>query len=63
MVAWPLAWYAMEEWLTNFAYRIDIELSTFLWGSLVVVLVALLTIGYQTIKAAMANPIDSIRYE
>ena len=63
VVAFPVAWYAMNRWLENFAYRIDLGWWMFaLAGGLAFVL-ALLTVSSQAIKAALANPVDSLRYE
>jgi len=59
----PVAWYVMTNWLADFKYRIDLGLSVFLWAGAVSLLVALLTMSYQSIKAAQANPVDSLRYE
>jgi putative ABC transport system permease protein len=63
IIAWPLAWYAMNKWLQNFAYRIDITIWPFLLAGTVVLVIALLTISYQAIKAATRNPVDSLRNE
>jgi putative ABC transport system permease protein len=53
----------MDNWLQNFAYRIDISPNVFILTGVVSILLALLTIGYQTIKAASTNPARSLRYE
>lgn len=63
LIAWPIAYFAMNKWLQNFAYRVNIGLWIFVISSFLAFLMALLTISYQTIKAATANPIDSLRYE
>jgi putative ABC transport system permease protein len=63
IVAWPLAYIAMNQWLSNFAYRIDIGLWTFVLAGISALLVALLTVCYQAYKAAAANPMDSLSYE
>lgn len=63
IIAWPVAYYFLDQWLEGFAYRIDIRVWIFLLAGLSSVFVALITIGFKTIKASMANPIDSIRYE
>jgi putative ABC transport system permease protein len=63
IIAWPIAYYFMNKWLYNFAYRINIGLGIFLASSVIALVIALLTVSYQTIKAAMANPVDSLRYE
>ena len=62
-IAWPVAYYFMDRWLKNFAFRIDIGVWTFVLSGILVLLVALLTVSYQSIKAAVANPVDSLRYE
>jgi len=49
----------MEEWLTNYAYRIDIEVGVFLLAGILTISVALLTVGIQSIKAAVANPVKT----
>ena len=63
VVAFPLAYYAMQEWLKRFAYRIDISLSIFALATIFSLLIALLAMSYQSMKAAIANPVDSLRYE
>jgi putative ABC transport system permease protein len=63
IVAWPLAYYIMRRWLQSFAYRSDIGLSVFILSGFIAVVIALLTVSFQTIKAAIANPVDSLRYE
>ena len=62
-IAWPLAYFMMNEWLTNFAYHIDIGMTVFLASGILAILIAVLTIGYQAVKAALANPVTSLRYE
>jgi putative ABC transport system permease protein len=62
-IAWPLAYFAMNKWLQNFAYRINIDIVTFLLSGLLVLGIALLTVSFQSFKAARANPVDSLRYE
>jgi len=63
LIAWPLAYFIMQNWLTNFAYRIHISPLTFLLSALLALAVALITVSYQAVRAASANPIDSLRYE
>ena len=63
LIAWPLAYLAMNRWLQNFAYRINIGLGTFVLSALLAFIIALLTVGYQAVKAARANPVDALRYE
>jgi putative ABC transport system permease protein len=63
LIAWPVAWFAMSKWLENFAYSIDIGVGTFLLAAALALLIALLTVSYQSIKAALANPVKSLRNE
>ena len=63
LIATPLAWYFMDDWLDTFIYRIDIPWWSFVVSGLAVVLVAFLTLSLQSIKAALANPVDSLRSE
>ncbi|MES2808618.1 MAG: ABC transporter permease [Bacteroidota bacterium] len=63
LIAWPLAWFAMHKWLESFAYRIDIKLNVFVVTALLSVIIALVTISFQSIKAAIANPVKSLRSE
>jgi putative ABC transport system permease protein len=62
-IASPVAWWAMSKWLQGFAYRIDIGWYTFITVGAICLLVALVTISFQTIKAAIANPAKSLRTE
>ena len=62
-IAIPLAWWAMHQWLQNFAYRINIGPGVFLIAGASIILITLLTISFQAIKAAMANPVKSLRTE
>jgi putative ABC transport system permease protein len=63
LIASPIAWYAMNRWLADFAYRIDIEWWMFATAGLVAVGIALLTVSFQAVKAAVANPVESLRSE
>jgi len=63
LVAWPVAYYSMNKWLANFAYRIDLGIGIFALSALMTFAVALITVGWQSLKAATANPVDSLRYE
>lgn len=63
ILAWPIAYFAMNKWLDNFAYQTKLSLWIFVFSGLATLLIALFTISYQTIKAARANPIESLRYE
>ena len=62
-VACPLAYFLMNNWLDEFAYRIEIGFGVFLLAGLLALIIALLTVSYQAIKAALSNPIDALRYE
>jgi len=62
-IAFPVAWWAMNKWLQGFAYRIDISWWTFLAAGATAIIIALITVSFQAIKAAMANPVDSLRSE
>ncbi|HUP11496.1 MAG TPA: FtsX-like permease family protein, partial [Niastella sp.] len=63
LIASPLAWYFMDNWLQDFAYRININWWVFLIAGLIAVVIALLTVSFQAIKAAIANPVKSLRTE
>ncbi len=57
------AWYFMGQWLAGFAYRIDLNVVVFASAGLIAFLVASVTIGFQALKAARTNPVNSLRYE
>jgi len=63
VIATPIAWYAMSKWLLNYSYRIDIQWWVFGLAGMLALLVALLTVSFQAIKAAIANPVKSLRTE
>ncbi len=63
LIAWPLAYFAMNKWLQNFAYRTTLSIWIFILSGFAALVIALLTVSFQTIKAATANPVDSLRYE
>jgi putative ABC transport system permease protein len=62
-IAWPAAYFVMNQWLQNFAYRTHLNPTTFILGGVSALAIALITISYQAIKAARTNPIDALRYE
>jgi len=62
-LAWPAAYISMNYWLQNFPYRIDIQISVFIIAGALAFFIATLTVFYQAIKAATANPVESLRYE
>lgn len=63
LIAWPLAYFVMHNWLEKFAYRIQVGIAAFLISGATALLVAYLTVSYQSLKSARANPADSLRYE
>ena len=63
IIASPIAWYAMNQWLQDFAYRIEISWWMFALAGIMSVLIALVTVSFQSIKAAIANPVKSLRSE
>ncbi len=63
VLALPLAYFSLQAWLEGFAFRLEMEMSTFVISAMASIIISLLTISYQSIKAARANPIDSLRYE
>jgi putative ABC transport system permease protein len=62
-IATPLAWLLLNKWLESFAYRITISIWIFLAAGIVALLIALLTISYQAVRAALANPVKTLRSE
>jgi putative ABC transport system permease protein len=63
LIAWPLAYLILNEWLKNFSYQVDIRIWTFILSTALALAVALITVSYQSIKAALANPVESLKYE
>jgi putative ABC transport system permease protein len=63
IIATPVAWYAMSKWLQGFSYRIDIDWGIFLIAGSLAIVIAIATVSYQAIKAAIANPVKSLRTE
>jgi putative ABC transport system permease protein len=63
LIAWPVAYYAMDKWLQGFAYRISLDIWIFLLGGALALVIALATVSYQAFRAATANPVDALRYE
>ena len=63
ILAWPAAYFLMKYWLQDFAYRIDLSIWIFILSGLAALSIALFTVSFQSIKAATANPVDSLRYE
>jgi putative ABC transport system permease protein len=63
VIACPVAWFAMNKWLQDFAYRVDIQWWVFIAAALLATFIALVTVSFQAIKAAIANPVKSLRTE
>ena len=63
IIAWPIVYIAMNKWLQTFVYRVNISIGTFLFSAFLALFIAWMTVSYQTIKTANANPVDSLRYE
>jgi putative ABC transport system permease protein len=63
VIAIPAAWFTAGKWLQNYPYRISLSWGLFAGAGLLVVLIAGVTVSYQAIKAAVANPVDSLRAE
>jgi putative ABC transport system permease protein len=63
LIATPIAWWFMNEWLQDFAFRIDLSWGIFAITGLVALVIALITLSFRAIKAAIANPVDSLKTE
>lgn len=63
IIAWPVAYFAMNKWLQNFAYKVHIGWIVFVLTAVLTFVIALLTVSYQSVKAAMADPVHALRYE
>lgn len=63
IIAWPIAWYAMNQWIQNFEYRITILPWTFLLSGLLTFVIALMTVSFKSVRAASSNPVEALRYE
>lgn len=63
IIAWPVAWYFSSEWLSTFAYRIDNNFWLYVVAAIAALVIALLTVGAQTVKAALSNPSETLRNE
>lgn len=62
-IAWPIAYFSLHKWLEGFAYRTSLTLTAFIVSMAISLFVALLSVGYQAVRTAIANPVDSLRYE
>jgi putative ABC transport system permease protein len=63
IIAWPTAYFILNRWLQNFAYRISLNVWDFLLAGVLALIIAFLTLSYQAIKAATANSVEALRYE
>jgi putative ABC transport system permease protein len=63
VIAWPVSYYAMRQWLQGFAYRVSPDLGQFLLAGLAAFLIALATVSFQAVKAAVGNPVEALRFE
>ncbi len=63
VIAWPIGYFVMDRWLQNFAYRTSVGIEIFILSGLVAFVFTLITVSYQALKAALANPVESLRYE
>ena len=63
LISFPIAWWGMNKWLESFAYRIGISWWVFIVAAVTTILIALITVSFQAIKAAIANPVNSLRSE
>ena len=63
LIAIPVSWYLMDNWLQNFAYRIEFQWWTLILAAIIALVIAIITVSFQTIRAAQANPAESLRYE
>lgn len=63
VIAWPVAYFTMDRWLDSFAYRITLGPGVFLLAGGIATVIAIGTVGYHTLRAAVRNPVESLRYE
>ncbi|HEV8284627.1 MAG TPA: ABC transporter permease [Chitinophagaceae bacterium] len=63
LIAWPIAWFALNRWLQDYAYRVNISWWVFAIAGVTAILIALITVSFQAIKSAIANPVKSLRTE
>ena len=62
-IAWPIAWYFMNNWLQGFAYRINIEWWMFAAAGMAALFITIVTVSFQSVKAALSNPVEALKYE
>ena len=63
LIAWPLAYFIMRNWLQNFAYRTQIGIGVFLLTGLLSLFISLLTVSFQSVRAALSDPAQAVKYE
>ena len=63
LIAWPIAFYVMNNWLQNLAYRTNISWSVFVLSGVIALIIALITVSIQAVKAALANPVEALHYD
>lgn len=63
IIAWPVAYYLMEKWLQNFAYKTEIGALTFIISGCFALFIAIITVSFQTIRTAVSNPVEALKYE
>ena len=63
IIASPVAWYFMDKWLQDYVYRINISWWIFIVGGISAIIIALITVSFQAVKAALANPVKSLKTE
>lgn len=63
IIAWPAAWFVMNLWLENFVYRTDINIMVFIYASIIALVIAMLTVSGQALRAALTNPAKALKYE
>ena len=63
IISSPLAWYFMHRWLDSFVYKTEMGVWPFIFAAILTIVITLVTVGYQSIKAALANPVNSLKTE
>jgi len=63
IIACPIAWILMNKWLQSFAYKINLGVDIFILAGLIAVVIALITVAWQSLKSALTNPVKALRYE
>ncbi len=63
LIAWPVTYYAIKLWLSNFAFQVDADISLFIMSSMIALLITIITVGYRSLRAALSNPADVLKHE